>query len=521
VCFHVAPHVDLRRGGPGSDRPGVRVLEHGDDEFTLDDRSASGIDGLDEVLGGGFLPRRSYLIRGGPGTGKTTLGLHFLAAGAARGERALFLGQGQALETVRSDAHSLGIDLATVEFLDLSPGPELFGEGQAYDVFSPADVERGAFTDRIVARIDELKPARVLLDGLTQVRNLATDVVDFRRQAASFLRFLLNQGATVLVASDSMTPEGDQDLQFMVDGVIHLGYDPGEGRSLTVTKLRGSRFSAHRHTAKIGDRGLAVFPRLVPDDYRREYSAEAISSGVPRLDQLLHGGLERGTVTLLSGPSGVGKTTLGLQFMKEAAGRGERSVVYTFEEAAATLLYRSAAVAIPVAAMVEQGTLVVEQVEPLRYTPDEFALSVRQEVERRDARIVMLDSLSGYQLSIRGDDLVRHVHALCKYLKNMGVTVLVILEVERITGEFRISDLGISYLADNVVFLRYLEIDGELRRVVGVLKKRMSDFEKSMRELTITRYGLMVGEPLRGLRGILAGILERVAEPPTTPAEPG
>jgi circadian clock protein KaiC len=220
---------------------------------------------------------------------------------------------------------------------------------------------------------------------------------------------------------------------------------------------------------------------------------------------MLHGGMTRGMVTIISGPSGVGKTTVGVQFMKEAAGRGEHSVVYLFEEWVESFVHRCEAINIPVRAMVELGTLSVVQVEPLRYSSDEFNHLVRREVEEHNARIVMIDSLAGYQLCIRGGNIVTHIHALTRYLKNLGVTALLINEVEAVTGEFHATELGISYLADNIIFLRYLEMQGELHKAIGVLKKRMTDFEQSLRELEITRYGLKVGKPLRGLRGILTG----------------
>ena len=244
---------------------------------------------------------------------------------------------------------------------------------------------------------------------------------------------------------------------------------------------------------------------MIPEAYGQEFAKEVISSGIPELDELLHGGFERGTITIISGPSGVGKTTLGLQFMKEAAGRGERSVVYCFEEWQETLLNRCQSVNIPVRTMIKQGKLGVVQVEPLHYSPNEFANIVRDEVEQKKARIVMLDSISGYRLSLRGDDLVPHIHALCKYFQNMGVAVILINEVETITGDFRVTEAGISYMADNIVFLRYLEMQGEIRKVIGVLKKRMSDFQKTLREYEITRYGIKVGKPLANLRGILTG----------------
>ena len=474
-------------------------------------RLSTGIAGLDEVLHGGLIPGRAYLARGGPGTGKTTLGLHFLTAGTANGEKVLFITLGEPEAELRKNAEALGFDLSGVSFLDLSPTPEFFVEVETYDLFSPAEVEREPTTRRIVEEVEKLQPSRVFIDAMTQFRYLAADPFQYRKQVLSFLRFLVQRGMTVLFTSEGSAEAPDADLQFLSDGVIDLECAP-EGRTLSVSKLRGSDFHSGYHSMRLGEKGMEVFPGLVPVEFRREFVPEAISSGVPELDELLHGGLERGTVTIITGPSGTGKTTLGLVFMKEAAGRGERSVVYTFEEGVETLLARCESINIPVRAMMERGTLSVMQVEPLRYTPDEFAHLVRREVEEEGSRIVMIDSISGYRLSLRGEDLIAHLHALCKYLTNMGVTVLLINEVEHITGEFRATEVGISYLADNIVFLRFLEMRGELHKAIGVLKKRVSDFEKTLREFQITRYGVKVGAPLTGLCGILSGAPELIAE---------
>jgi circadian clock protein KaiC len=253
---------------------------------------------------------------------------------------------------------------------------------------------------------------------------------------------------------------------------------------------------------------MQVFPRLVPASHAREFTAEIIASGIPSLDEMLGGGIERGTITIFSGPSGAGKTTLGMQFMKEAASRGERSVVYAFEEQTDTLLHRCDSVGIPVREMIAAGRLSVVQVEPLRFSPGEFALLVRREVEERGTRLVMIDGISGYRLTLAGDDLVSHLHALGRYLKNMGVTAVFINETERITGEFRATDIGVSYLCDNLIFLRYVEMDGELRKVIGVLKKRVGSFARTLREMEITGQGIRVGAPLHGLRGVLTGTPE-------------
>ena len=403
----------------------------------------------------------------------------------------------------------MGFDLTNIHFLDLTPTSEFFTEVQTYDIFTPAEVEREPTTAKIMETVRALKPTRVFADAMTQFRYLATDAFQFRKQVLSFLRFLIEQGATVLFSSESSPTMPDDDLQFLADGVTSLETAP-EGRVLTISKFRGSSYRSGRHAFKITEQGLQVYPRLLPETFRREFIPETIPSGVPEMDELLHGGIERGTITLITGPSGVGKTTLATQFAKEAAGRGERSVIYTFDESLDTFLTRSENVNIPVHAMIERDTLSVIPVEPLRYTSDEFANLVRAEVETCNARIIMLDSISGYRLSLRGEDLASHLHALGRYLKNMGVTLLLLTEVEYVTGEFRITDVGVSYLADNVIFLRYLEIHGEIRKAIGVLKKRTSDFGKTLRELTITRYGIKVGKPLTELRGILRGVPEWV-----------
>jgi circadian clock protein KaiC len=466
-----------------------------------------GVSGLDELLNGGLISNRAYLIRGGPGCGKTTLGLHFLTTGSSQGESCLFITLGESAEQIRTHGEGIGFDLSNVTFLDLSPTSDFFTEVQTYDIFSPAEVEREPITRQIIEQVEQLQPKRIFLDAITQLRYLASDAFQYRKQVLSFIRFLINRGATMLFTSESSAEAPDDDLQFISDGVINLVSSP-QGRSIAITKFRGSGFRDGSHSLRLSDEGMQVYPRLQPGKHQREFVPEAIASGIPELDELMHGGLERGTVTIISGPSGVGKTTVGLQFMKEAAGRGERSVVYTFEEETEILLQRSELINIPARKMVERGTLSVVKVEPLQYSPDEFAQMVRQEAEVKNTQIVMIDSIAGYRLSLRGDDLVAHIHAVCKYLANMGVTVLLINEVVNFAGEFRATDVGITYLADNFVFLRYWERQinsvSEVRKAIGVLKKRLSDFEKTLRELEITRYGIKVGKPMPGLKGIFS-----------------
>lgn len=474
-------------------------------------RHPTGLPGLDEVLHGGLIPERAYLVRGGPGTGKTTLGLHFLASGAARGEPALLITLESSEPQLRRDAASQALDLDGIHFLDLSPTREVFAQNQSYDIFSPGDVERDPTTQQIVRIVEELKPRRVFVDAVTTLRYLAPDAFQFRKQALSFVRYLVEHGATVLLSSEPTASVPDDDLRFMSDGIIDLEISPVHGvlrRTLSVSKLRGSDFQGGPHAMRLTGQGMEVYPRLVPGDHSHAFTPELMPSGIPEFDEMLCGGIERGTITILSGPSGAGKTTLGIQFMKEAAARGERSVVYAFEEQLDTLHHRCENIGLPLRDMVDEGSLSVVEVEPLRFSPGEFALMVRREVEERGARIVMIDGIAGYRLTLSGDDLVRQLHALGRYLKNMGVTVLLINETEAITGDFRATEAGVSYLCDNLVFLRYLEIDGELRKAVGVLKKRLGDFARTLREISITCDGVKVGEPLVGLRGLLTGTPE-------------
>ncbi len=471
-------------------------------------RMPTGISGLDEILQGGFIPGAAYMIHGNPGSGKTILGLHFLTAGIEHGDKSLFITMGETETQIRRNAEILGFDMSRVEFLDLAPSPDFFAQAQSYDIFSPSDVELEPTTERITTEVQKLKPIRVFIDAMTHFRYLASDDLQFRRQTHSFLRFLIDNGATVLFTSEDSPDQPDNDLQYMSDGIIHLEHS-GENRTISITKFRGSNFSSGEHPLRLTNEGIVIFPRLIPTgEINREFSNELISCGIPELDEMTSGGIERGTVTMITGPTGVGKTAMGMQFMKEAAGRGERSVIYSFEEWTGKLLSRSKNINIPVTEMVKRGTLRIVPIEPLRYTPDEFAFVVRKDVEENGAAIVMIDSIASYRLSVRGEDIVRQLHTLSKYLQAKNVAVILINSIDDIIGSVRASDISASYMADTIIILRYLELKGELRRAVGVLKKRHSDFQKTLREFEITRYGLKVGKPMIELRGILTGIPE-------------
>jgi circadian clock protein KaiC len=475
-------------------------------------RLSTGVSGLDDVLNGGYLQGDAYLIRGDPGTGKTLLGLHFLRAGVEAGEPVLFVNLEESETKIRRHARSVDFDLDGIEFLDLSPSSDTFTRSD-YDVFGPEEVEQETVKEVIAERVGDLGPTRVLVDPITRLRHLFASDYQFRKNVVGFVDYLEQQGGTVLFTTQNLSSEPDDDLRYLGDGTVDLSHGV-RGRSVTVPKFRGSEVQSGRHGVSIREGGMRVYPELQPETHVREFAREVISSGVPGIDSLLEGGIERGTITVLSGPTGVGKTTLGAQFMKAAAGRGERSVIYMFEEGRETFYERSESVNIPITDMVDDGRLQVEEVEALNQSAESFASQVRQEVERHDTSIVMIDGIDGYRLSLRGEEdrLTQKLHALCRYLKNMGVTVVLVDEVSQITGEFRATNAGISYLADNIVFLRHLERRGEIRKAIGVLKKRTSDYERQLRQFRITEHGIRVGESLSGLRGVLTGTPEEVAE---------
>ncbi|WP_253737953.1 ATPase domain-containing protein [Halohasta salina] len=466
-------------------------------------RVPTGVPNATSVLHGGLLPESATLVRGTPGAGKTIFGLYFLAAAD---KPVVYINLGEPADYLEATAAGFGLDVDHVEFLDLSPSGEQFQGNQSYDLFEPDEVETTSLVDRIRETVEQHQPTRVLVDPVTELRHLARDDRQFRTQVLSLLDFLKSHGATVMLTSQAADSVPDDDLQFLADAVISLSAD-SDHRTLSVPKFRGSAVRRGPHTVTISADGMRVWPRLDPTDHYREGSVSTLSSGVDELDSLLGGGLTTGTVSFLSGPTGVGKTTTGLQFITEAAANGQRSVLYSFEESRRTVLTRAEALGMPLGEQVDAGTVVIREIGTDELTLDEFTHRVRSAVEDDAAEIVMIDGVTGYEraFSEAGADPSHRLVKIGQYLRNMNVTGIITNEVHRITGDFRATEHRISHLADDIVFFRHVEHRGELRKVIGVLKKRTSDFESTLRALEITDKGLVVGEPLAELRGILTG----------------
>ncbi|MFQ3477438.1 AAA family ATPase [Halonotius sp. F2-221B] len=466
-------------------------------------RVAAGIPTVTEVLNGGLVSESATLVRGTPGAGKTIFGLHFLAA---TDQPVVYINLGEPADYIESTANQFDIDTSHIEFLDLSPSGEQFQGNRSYDLFEPDEVETTSLVEQIRETIETNEPTRVLVDPITEFRHLAPDSRQFRTQVLSLIDFLKNQGTTIVLTSQAAASVPDDDLQFLADTVISLSATDGQ-RSLKVPKFRGSDFQTGPHTVTISDDGMSVWPKLDPSKHYRDGSISTLSSGINELDALLGGGITTGTISFFSGPTGVGKTTTGLQFIIEAANRGHRSVLYSFEESKRTILTRAEKLGMPLKEQIDAENIVIREIGADELTLDEFTYRVRSEVETEDAEIIMIDGITGYKQAFDEDtiDADNRLIKIGQYLRNMNVTGIVTNEVHQITGDFRATDQNISHLADDIIFLRHVEYKGELQKVIGVLKRRTSDFETTLRRLAITEEGLEVGEPLSELRRILTG----------------
>lgn len=476
------------------------------------ERVSTGVSGLDAVLSGGLIENRNVLVRGSPGAGKTIFGLYFLSAGADAGETALYVNLGEPQTYVEETAAAFGLDADAIQFHNFSPTQEQFSEEESYTLFESAEVEQPDFIAELRETIDEVEPDRVLLDPITEFRYLTTDERGFRTGILGLLDYLKDADATVMLTSQAGGTVTDDDLQFLVDSVITLDVTP-ESRAVTVSKFRGSSFRRGKHFYEISTDGLTVWPTLVPSEQTREIDEGTLSSGVSGLDALLYGGIEQGTITILSGPTGVGKTTTGLQFLTQAALDGKKSALFQFEESQRTLRKRADAIGIPLQRALESGMLSVVEIEPDAHTVGEFEHMIREAVED-GTEVVMIDGTQGFQQNLRGvDDPTSVLLRIGRYLRGVGVTTFILNEVHSITGDFQATEERTSNLADNIIFLRHVEYRGEMRKVVGTLKMRTSDFERSLRELEITDAGIEVGGPLPELRGILTGTPEWHSSP--------
>ncbi len=474
-------------------------------------RIATGVPGLDEVLAGGLPRNRVYLVQGDPGAGKTTLGLQVLLEGTRQGERGLYVTLSETHAELVSVSNSHGWSLDNIEVYEMSAaadGGALPDEENT--LYVPAEVELGERMHALLAHVDRVQPVRVVIDSCSELRLLAQSALRFRRQLLRLKSELVRRGCTVVLLDNPTNEPGNELLQSLVHGVIHMEQlSPLYGRErrrLRVTKLREVSFRGGYHDFTIKQRGLTVFPRLVAADHHGPFDAEKVSSGVPQLDALLGGGAERGTSMLVVGPSGSGKSALATQYAAAAANRGERAAVFTFDEGMHTFLARAKSLGLDLSGPIDSGLLRVQQVDPAELSPGEFVDHVRRFVEEDRGRLLVIDSLNGYLHAMPEEEyLVAQMHELLSYLRQSGVLTLLVLSQHGFFGQMT-APVDISYLADTTLMTRFFENAGRIRKAFSVVKKRAGRHDDTIHEFTMTPRGITVGPALTMLRGVLTGV---------------
>jgi circadian clock protein KaiC len=485
----------------------------------------TGIPELDLVLRGGLPKQRIHLIEGRPGSGKTTLGLRFLIDGAEKGEKCLYISLSETVEELRATAFSHQWSLDGIALREVVPSEVEPGRQQS--VLFPSEVELGQTIAAITDAVREAAPARVVIDSMSELRMVADDPMRYRRQIVALKRFLLQQPGCTALLMDDLTDEPRQyDLQGTVHGVITLEQREREfgasRRRLRVVKMRGAEFQSGWHDFAITEREVFVFPSLIADEHKGERTRDTITSEIPALDTMLGGGLARGTAVMILGPTGVGKSSLALQYANVAAERKEHVAYFAFDETRETLLDRANGLSMRAADAISAGTIYWERINPSRISPGEFIWKVRRQVEDQNAAVVIIDSLNSYLETMHEEKaLMLQMHELLSYLSNQGVLSILVVGQSGLLQD--VSDpLDVAFISDTVILMRYFEAEGAVRKAISIVKKRPGRHETSIREFSLTSAGVAVGPQLEGFEGVLTGV-PRLApdEPEAAPAKHG
>jgi circadian clock protein KaiC len=474
-------------------------------------RLSTGTSGLDDVLCGGLPSERMYLLQGEPGSGKTTLALCYLLAGRERGEASLYVTLSESKQELHDVASSHGWSLDGIDVFELS-AEDMGFEVEENTLYLPAEVELGERMRALLDEVARIKPKRVVLDSCSELRLMAQSPLRLRRQLLALKGHLVKRGVTVLLLETASPAHSDPLLQSLVHGVIQLEQlSPLYGasrRRLRILKMREVDYRGGYHDMMIRRGGVDVFPRLVAAEHHEEYEVTQVPSGVAGLDAQLGGGLELGSSALLVGPSGSGKSAIATTYLMAVAKRGEHAVMFCFDEGLAVMQRRSRALGMQLDPYLKSGHVRLQQIDPAELSPGEFVSTVRREVERTGAKLVVLDSLNGYLHAMPEERfLTVQLHELLTFLRQRGVLTILVMAQHGFVGKMD-GLVDVSYLADTVVLTRFFEAGGRVRKAISVVKKRAGGHEDTIREFTLSRAGLEVGPPLSDFHGVLAGVPE-------------
>ncbi len=472
-------------------------------------RISTGNRGLDDILGGGLDANRMYLYEGRPGSGKTTLSLEFLLAGARNGERVLYITLSETERELALVAQRHGWSLDGIDVFELVPPETTLDPDREITVLHPVEMELGETTRLILDKVGEVNPTRVVIDSLSELRLLAQSSLRYRRQVLALKHFFASRRCTVVLLDDMTSQENDLQLHSISHGVVmleQLAIEYGaERRRIRVVKMRGISFRGGFHDLTIQKGGLQIYPRLIAAEHHSRFTGDFTPSGIAELDQLLGGGLERGTNALFIGSAGVGKSSLALGYAIAAAARGEHTAFFAFDEGRGTVEARAKALGMDLEGALDSGLVRFQQIDPAEMSPGEFASIVRRSVEADGARVVIIDSLNGYLNAMPdGRFLILQMHELLSFLAQQGVLTILVLAQHGLVGPME-TPLDISYLSDAVVMLRYFEHAGQVRRALSVVKKRSGHHEQTIREFQLSSQGITIGPPLTEFSGIFSG----------------
>ncbi len=468
-------------------------------------RLKTGVQGLDEILRGGFLEGGVYIIQGSPGAGKTILANEICFRHAKVGGRAAYV-------TLLAEMHTRLLQhLRPMSFFDESVIPESLYFISAFRILEDSGLK--GLIDVLRREIKGQRADLLVIDGLVAAQETAPNDQEFKKFIHELQAHAAASGCTVLLLTSGRLRAVSAE-HTMVDGVLELDdqlFEFRTERSLLVHKFRGGGYLRGRHAFRITSEGVKFFPRLEAEyanaSHRDVPSEAKISVGVGQLDQMLNGGLPCGTSTGLIGPSGVGKTTLGLHFLS-AASAHEPGLLFGFFETPERLCQKARSLGLEVGAAVERGDVELLWQPQRENVLDELAHRLLVAVRQRGVKRLFIDGLGGFLESATSPQRVsRYFSCLVNELRGLGVTTLFTMEVPEISGAVvRVPVNGVSALLENLIFMRFVERGSRLHRAVAVHKVRDSDHDASLREFFINSRGISLGEPFTGVEGVTTGV---------------